>query len=266
MQFALREPGSPCTWVSLIVAAVGGHQGKRLGAMLAEVSPACRGSARAPFSPRKTSTRTRDTHQPCSPPRADAGRPGRPAGKAGGALARPPLPTQGRALPAEPSTQYPPPSAPYRVGKGTLLVQPAAAPPSSRSRGLALGFSRARPAPSRPEVAVGAVVRELRCRRCRAVRGPFPPSPPASRHAPAAPRGLRRPGLPRGRPGGAGPRRQALRQRLRAGPLGNQPARHSRQPQPALGGEDTAVWGGDPPGGRQPQRGAQPWGGRPRRR
>lgn len=66
--------------------------------------------------------------------------------------------------------------------------------------------------------------------------------------ASAAPRGLRRPGLP-GRPRGAG-----------VGPLGQYSARHPRQPQPALGREDPAVHRWNPAGCGRAQRGPLPRG------
>lgn len=159
------------------------------------------------------------------------------------------------------------PAAGGRAGRAVRRSRPPVPGPGRGGPPLARPPSSPAPSPvtcPRARLQQGAAGRKWRlgrpgAGRCAAVNGPPNPliSPPSShpRHAPAAPRRLRRAGLP----GGAGPRRQGLG----AGPLGEQPARHPRQPQPALGREDAALRRGDAAG---PQRGARPRGGRARRR
>lgn len=180
----------------------------------------------------------------------------------GRAVLRPPH-RQGEASLACPP---PAPDAPPRTGQAERRHWPSAvAPPPRRSRAR----------PHRGRKCQGGQRVWVRCRRCGPSAAPpaplpLPSAPPSPLshpcHAPAAPRRLRRPRLPRDRPRRTRPWLQALQQRLGAGLLGDQPARHPRQPQPALGREDAAVWGRDPSGRRRLQRGGQPRGGRPRRR
>lgn len=176
----------------LVLTGMIGHQGKGLGAVLAEGCPVCRGGTSTPFSHRKIANRTRATHHPCFPGRASPARPGRPAGKAGGALARPPLPAQGRALPGNPTRGTHP--LPPRIGQENGHYWPSQPPPRLLPDHVAPPVASAGRGPQRrgrkwrsERLAVGFTAAGA------SVCGPFPPSlrtparlSPCTRGAPRA--------------------------------------------------------------------------------